>query len=125
MELLERDPFDLVILDVILPRREGTLLLRRTRPRSPVAGVHLDIWACRARVGDRVVDLTPRELALEPLMRHPGAGAQPGRDPRWCLGTLDRAGTIVVNVCIKSVRRKRGADAIESSRGVGYRFRAG
>jgi len=179
--LIEHHQFDLVILDLALPGREGTDLLRYLRARGQplpvivltgrsdlrdaaaclnvgaddyltkpfrfdellarvrarmrpdpvpepsviaVAGVRLDISARRAGVGDRIVDLTAREFALlEFLMRNPGQVLSRTEILQRVWGRSIEPGSNVVNVYINSLRRKLGATAIESIRGIGYRFR--
>jgi DNA-binding response OmpR family regulator len=180
VQQVEHDEFDLLILDIALPGREGLHALSRLRssgnpiavivltgrpdlrdaaacldvgaddyvtkpfhfdellarvrarmrpPSTPDravldgAGVHLDVAACRAVVEDRTIDLTARELALlELLMRHPGQVFSPAEilDSVW-KGWIE-PGSNVINV-YNNLRRKLCTDAIESLRGVGYRFR--
>jgi DNA-binding response OmpR family regulator len=175
------DEFDLLILDMGLPEREGFLVLRELRARGkkiPIlvltgrrehdvvmcleagaddymtkpfhfdellarvqtrlrktgteqphvlsAGdVRLDLKTRRATVGDRTVDLTTREfLLLETLLRHAGQVLSREQLLSHVWGYFFEPTTNVVNVYISSLRKKLGADVIESVRGVGYRLRS-
>jgi two-component system, OmpR family, copper resistance phosphate regulon response regulator CusR len=174
------DSFDLLILDMGLPGREGFQVLQELRARGktlPVlvltgrserdvvacleagaddymrkpfdfeellarvrirlrssrraaapnvltaGGVKLDVRSRRATVGERTVALTAREFALlEMLVRHAGQilsrrqllshGWGPSFDPS----------SNVVDVGINSLRKKLGADVVETVRGAGYRL---
>jgi DNA-binding response OmpR family regulator len=174
------DSFDLLILDMGLPGREGFQVLQELRARGktlPVlvltgrserdvvacleagaddymrkpfdfeellarvrirlrssrraaapnvltaGGVKLDVRSRRATVGERTVALTAREFALlEMLLRHAGQilsrrqllshGWGPSFDPS----------SNVVDVGINSLRKKLGADIVETVRGAGYRL---
>jgi DNA-binding response OmpR family regulator len=90
-----------------------------------VAGeVQLDLLGRRARVADRVVDLTAREFALlELLMRHAGQVLTRDQIGSHVWGYDEEPGNNVINVHIAALRRKLGVDAIDSVRGVGYRLR--
>jgi two-component system, OmpR family, copper resistance phosphate regulon response regulator CusR len=77
----------------------------------------LDLRTRRARVGDREIDLTAREFALlEVLLRHPGQVLSREQ-------LLSRVwGYDIVDVYIGYLRRKLGADAITTVRGMGFRL---
>lgn len=173
--------FDLVVLDLGLPERDGLRVLRelrsaghtvpvvvltglserdavtclesgaddymrkpfhfdellarvRSRLRTTSSGtgsatvaagdVQLDLRSRRAWVHGRGVDLTSREFALlETFLRHPDQVL--GRDQLlsqvW--GYAVDPGTNVVNVYVNALRKKLGADVIETVRGVGYRLK--
>jgi DNA-binding response OmpR family regulator len=175
------DGFDLLILDMALPGREGFRVLQRIRaegrrlpvvvltgrpdlrdavqslddgaddymtkpfrfeellarirarlrtPRTAevaildVAGVRLEVLARRAVVGGRVIELTAREFALlELLMRHHDQVLTRSQILSHVWGYSDEPGTNVVNVYIAALRKKLGADVIESVRGIGYCMR--
>ena len=88
-ELLERDPPDLVVLDVMLPGMDGLELCRWIRSRSELPVILL---TARGEEADRIVGLelgaddyvtkpfSPRELAarVRSVLRRVGAAA-PGR----------------------------------------------
>jgi two-component system copper resistance phosphate regulon response regulator CusR len=104
---------------------------RLRAPRTPevtvlsVGDVKLDVLGRRATVGDRRIDLTAREFALlQMLMRHPGQVLTRAQILSHVWGYDAEPGTNIVNVYIGSLRRKLGERAIESVRGVGYRFRS-
>lgn len=78
----------------------------------------------RAEVGSRAVDLTSREFALlETFMRHPGHVLTRERLLSRVWGYSFDPGTNVVNVYVNALRKKLGADIIQTVRGVGYRLR--
>jgi DNA-binding response OmpR family regulator len=105
----------------------------RARLRTPtsnigtvlvVGRVRLDITTRRANVGDREVNLTTKEYGLaETLMRHPGQvlSQQQLLDRVWGW-QFESGASNVVEVCVRSLRRKLGDQVIETVRGAGYRF---
>jgi DNA-binding response OmpR family regulator len=118
-----RKPFD---FDELLARIRIRLRTQR-RDATPnvltAGGVKLDLRSRRATVGSQTVALTTREFALlEMLVRHAGQilsrkqllshGWGPSFDPT----------SNVVDVGINSLRKKLGADVIETIRGAGYRL---
>lgn len=116
------------------PFRFDELLARvRARLRDPgrpderfleAGGVQLDLRARTATVGGKEVALSAREFALaEALMA--GAGTVLSREQllsRVWGYDFDGASN-VVDVYVRYLRRKLGDDAVETVRGVGYRFR--
>jgi len=174
------DEFDLMILDMGLPGREGfhvlqelrargntlpVLVLTGRRERDAVAcleagaddymkkpfhfeellarvqarlrspgteqlhvlgagNVRLDLTTRRATVGERTVDLTAREFALlETLLRHRDQVLSRQQLLSHVWGYSFDPTTNLVNVYVNSLRKKLGAEVIETVRGVGYRFR--
>jgi len=116
------------------PFRFDELLARvRARLREPgrpepttidAGGVRLDLRARTAQVDGREVPLSAREFALaEVLMSN--AGNVLGREQLlsrvW--GYDFDGGSNVVEVYVRYLRRKLGAEVIETVRGAGYRFR--
>jgi DNA-binding response OmpR family regulator len=107
----------------------------RARLRTPAGAgrtvlscgdVTLDLDRRRARVRDRTVELTAREFALlETFMRHPGHVLSQAQllDQVWGYSHDPRSN--VVEVYVRSLRRKLGREAIETVRGLGYRLREG
>ncbi len=88
------------------------------------AGVRLDLRTRRATVGGRDVDLSAREFALaEIFMRNRGnvLSREQLLDQVW--GFDFDPGSNVVDVYVGYLRRKLGADTVETVRGMGYRFR--
>ncbi|WP_336922235.1 response regulator transcription factor [Aquipuribacter sp. SD81] len=120
---------------VVKPFSFSELLARvRARLRQPtqttstvlVAGdLELDVLARRARTGGREVELSTREFALlEVLMRNPGhVLSRPQLLDRVWGYDFDGASN-VVEVYVGHLRRKLGADRIETVRGAGYRLEA-
>jgi DNA-binding response OmpR family regulator len=174
------DEFDLMILDMGLPGREGFHVLQelrargktlpvlvltgrrerdavscleagaddymkkpfafeellarvRTRLRGPgmeqpqvlsAGEVRLDVKTRRATVRELTVDLTAREFALlETFVRHADQVLSREQLLSHVWGFDFDPTTNLVNVYVNSLRKKLGADVIETVRGVGYRFR--
>jgi two-component system copper resistance phosphate regulon response regulator CusR len=88
--------------------------------------VSLDLRTRRARVGDRVVELTAREFALaETFLRHPDQVLSREQLLSHVWGFDFDPGSNVVDVYVRYLRKKLGGDVIETVRGMGYRLRAG
>jgi DNA-binding response OmpR family regulator len=86
-------------------------------------GVELDLRTRHARVDGETVELTAREFALlETLMRHPGQVLTREQLLSHVWGYQYDPGSNVVDVYVGYLRRKLGEDAIETSRGMGYRM---
>jgi DNA-binding response OmpR family regulator len=88
-------------------------------------GVRLDLRTRRATVGGKAVDLSAREFTLaEIFMRHPGQvlSREQLLDHVW--GLDFDPGSNVVDVYVGYLRKKFGASAIATVRGMGYRFNA-
>jgi DNA-binding response OmpR family regulator len=88
-------------------------------------GVHLDLRTRRATVDGKEVDLSAREFMLaEIFMLNPGQvlSREQLLDHVW--GLDFDPGSNVVDVYVGYLRKKFGADAIATVRGMGYRFRA-
>ncbi|GAA0715739.1 response regulator transcription factor [Dactylosporangium roseum] len=95
-----------------------------TEPTRLSAGdLTLDLRTRSVRAGDRVVELSAREFALaEALVRHAGQILSRGQLLSYVWGLDFDPGSNVVDVYIRYLRRKLGADRIETVRGVGYRL---
>ncbi|MEV4572833.1 response regulator transcription factor [Nonomuraea jabiensis] len=107
------------------------LRLRLRADRSPevtvlrVSDLSLDLRTRRAYVGDRAVDLSTREFALaEIFCRHPDQVLTREQLLSHVWGFDFDPGSNVVDVYVRYLRRKIGADRIETVRGTGYRMRA-
>jgi DNA-binding response OmpR family regulator len=112
-------------------------LLARVRTRLRKAGteehyileagaVRLDLKTRRATVGDKTVDLTAREFSLlEALLRHADQVLSREQLLSQVWGYFFDPSTNLVNVYVNSLRKKLGADVIQTVRGVGYRLRGG
>jgi len=120
---------------VTKPFRFEELLARiRARLRDDVTteptvleagGVTLDLRTRRARVGGRWAELTAREFALaETFLRHPDQVLSREQLLSHVWGYDFEPDSNVVEVYVRYLRRKLGADSIETVRGMGYRFRA-
>ena len=85
----------------------------------------LDLRTRRAARGDRAIELTAREFALlETLLRHPDQVLSREQLLSHVWGYDFDPGSNVVDVYIRYLRRKLGADVIETVRGMGYRLTA-
>ncbi|MFF7488191.1 response regulator transcription factor [Streptomyces luteogriseus] len=173
--------FDLVVLDIGLPGRDGFTVLRELREarvsvpvivltardsvRDTVAGLEggaddwmtkpfrfeellarvrlrlrtaarapevtvlrsgslsLDLRTRRARSGERTVDLTAREFVLlELFLRHPGQVLSREQILSHVWGYDFDPGSNIVDVYVRTLRRKLGAERVETVRGMGYRL---
>jgi two-component system copper resistance phosphate regulon response regulator CusR len=181
LELARQGGFDLVVLDIGLPGRDGFTvlrLLREERVRTPVIiltardtvgdtvagleggaddymtkpfrfeellarvrlrlragesapeisvlvtdGVSLDLRTRRAKVNGHTVDLTAREFVLlELFLRHPGQVLSREQILSHVWGYDFDPGSNVVDVYVRALRKKLGADCIGTVRGMGYRL---
>lgn len=87
------------------------------------AGITLDLRTRRARVGGRDVDLSAREFALaEAFLRNPGQVLSREQLLSRVWGYDFDPGSNVVDVYVRYLRQKLGADRIETVRGMGYRL---
>jgi DNA-binding response OmpR family regulator len=87
-------------------------------------GLSLDLRSRQAEVDGRRLDLSAREFALaETFMRAPGRvlSREQLLDRVW--GYDHDPGSNVVDVYVGYLRRKLGADRLETVRGMGYRLR--
>ncbi|MFC7816220.1 response regulator transcription factor [Streptomyces sp. NPDC057376] len=175
--------FDLVVLDIGLPGRDGFTVLRELREsrvttpvivltardsvRDTVAGLEggaddwmtkpfrfeellarvrlrlrtaarapevtvlksgalsLDLRTRRARAGERTVDLTAREFVLlELFLRHPGQVLSREQILSHVWGYDFDPGSNIVDVYVRALRKKLGAQQVETVRGMGYRLPA-
>jgi two-component system, OmpR family, response regulator len=105
--------------------------LRLTTERTPEltllrhGGLQLDLRTRRAHVGGRTVDLSAREFALaETFLRHPGQVLSREQLLSRVWGYDFDPGSNVVDVYVRYLRRKLGADRIATVRGMGYRLDA-
>jgi DNA-binding response OmpR family regulator len=90
-----------------------------------VSDLALDLRTRRAYVGERSVDLSTREFALaEVFCRHPDQVLTREQLLSHVWGFDFDPGSNVVDVYVRYLRRKIGADRIETVRGTGYRLRA-
>ena len=86
-------------------------------------GLHLDLRTRRARVGDETVDLSAREFALvETFLRHPGQVLSREQVLSHVWGYDFDPGSNVVDVYVRYLRRKLGAERFVTLRGMGYRL---
>jgi DNA-binding response OmpR family regulator len=85
--------------------------------------ITLDLRTRRAALDDKVVELTAREFALlETLLRHAGQVMSREQLLSHVWGYDFDPGSNVVDVYVRYLRRKLGADLIETVRGMGYRL---
>jgi DNA-binding response OmpR family regulator len=103
------------------------LRLRADRSDEPTVltrgDLSLDLRTRRALVGGRSVDLSAREFALaETFLRNPGHVLSREQLLSRVWGYDFDPGSNVVDVYVRYLRRKLGADRIETVRGMGYRL---
>lgn len=86
-------------------------------------GLALDLRTRRASVGSRTIDLTAREFLLtEVFLRNPGQVLSREQLLSLVWGYDFDPGSNVVDVYVRYLRRKLGADRIGTVRGMGYRL---
>ncbi|EDX85908.1 response regulator receiver domain protein [Synechococcus sp. PCC 7335] len=88
------------------------------------SNVSLDLLTRRVQVSGEIVDLPAREFTLaETFFRHPGQvlSREQLLDRVW--GYDYSPGSNIVDVYVGYLRKKLGADLIETVRGIGYRLR--
>lgn len=105
------------------------LWLGTQRPTGPTTLTYgdllLDLRTRRAHVGDYAVDLSARECKLaETFLRHPGQVLSREQLLRQVWGEHYEAGSNVVDVYVRYLRRKLGANRLVTLRGLGYRLEA-
>ncbi|BBX17313.1 DNA-binding response regulator [Mycolicibacterium duvalii] len=111
----------------LLSRVRRHLAAARPRPVTELkyGTLRLDLRTRRAHVGDYVVDLSARECALaETFLRHPGQVLTREQLLRLVWGHNQEAGSNVVDVYVRYLRRKLGAHRFVTLRGLGYRLEA-
>ncbi|ABM13203.1 response regulator transcription factor [Mycolicibacterium vanbaalenii] len=83
----------------------------------------LDLRTRRAHVGDYAVDLSARECKLaETFLRHPGQVLSREQLLNQVWGRDHETGSNVVDVYVRYLRRKLGANRFATLRGMGYRL---
>lgn len=89
-----------------------------------VGDIELDLRTRRVTVGDTSHDLSAREFALaEVLLRHPDQVLSREQLLSQVWGFDFDPGSNVVDVYVRYLRKKFGAERIETVRGMGYRLR--
>jgi len=87
--------------------------------------LELDLRTRRIRVGGRDADLSAREFALtEEFLRHPEQVLSREQLLSRVWGMDFDPGSNVVDVYVRYLRKKIGADRLETVRGMGYRLTA-
>jgi two-component system, OmpR family, copper resistance phosphate regulon response regulator CusR len=115
--------------DELLARVRLRLRGDRAAPEVTVlehGGLSLDLRTRRASVDGKVVDLSAREFALtEMFLRNPGQVLSREQLLSHVWGYDFDPGSNVVDVYVRYLRRKLGADRIQTVRGMGYRLAGG
>lgn len=103
----------------LAPERTGELVV------LSCGGLQLDLRTRQALVAGRTVDLSAREFALaETFMRHPGQVLSREQLLSRVWGYDYDPGSNVVDVYVRYLRRKLGAERFVTLRGMGYRLDA-
>jgi DNA-binding response OmpR family regulator len=107
--------------------RVRTRLAKRARAAEPnvlkAGNLTLDLRSRRAAVGEQSAALTAREFRLlETLLRHPGQILSRRQLLADSWDSLETDSN-VVDACVYTLRKKLGADVIETVRDAGYRLR--
>ena len=111
--------------DELLARVRLRLTNERTAELTVLScgGLYLDLRTRRARIGDQTVDLSTREFALtETFLRHPGQVLSREQLLSHVWGYDFDPGSNIVDVYLRYLRRKLGADRFTTVRGMGYRL---
>jgi DNA-binding response OmpR family regulator len=109
----------------LLARVRARLRDTGTAERTVLAAgaITLDLRTRRATVGETTVTVTAREFTmLETFMRHPDQVLTREQLLSHVWGYDHDPGSNVVDVYVRHLRRKLGAEAIETVRGMGYRL---
>lgn len=86
--------------------------------------ISLDLHSRKVRAGEKESDLSAREFVLlETFLRHPGHVLSREQLLSHVWGYDFDPGSNVVDVYIRYLRKKIGAESIETVRGMGYRLR--
>ena len=113
--------FDELLARVRVRLREGGATAATTLRHGDLS---LDVLTRRATIGARIVDLSAREFALaEEFLRHPDQVLSREQLLSRVWGYDFDPGSNVVDVYVRYLRGKFGADRIETVRGMGYRLR--
>lgn len=101
---------------------------REEEPASTVltsGDISLDLHSRKVTVGGKERDLSAREFVLlETFLRHPGHVLSREQLLSHVWGYDFDPGSNVVDVYVRYLRKKIGAESIETVRGMGYRLRA-
>lgn len=112
-------------VEELLARVRLRLATERTAEPTVLAhgGLALDLRTRRAHVDGRTVDLSAREFALaETFLRHPGQVLTREQLLSHVWGHDFDPGSNAVDVHVRCLRRKLGAERIATVRGMGYRL---
>jgi DNA-binding response OmpR family regulator len=103
--------------------RRSTLPDAKAQDTLEVGQLHIDRSARRARVGEQELSLSPKEFDLLALFAaNPGIALTRARIMQDVWETSWLGSTKTLDTHVLGLRRKLGADAIATLRGVGYRF---
>jgi DNA-binding response OmpR family regulator len=113
--------FDELLARVRLRLRDAGQLSATTLEHGELS---LDLRTRRVTIGERTVDLSAREFALaEEFLRHPTQVLSREQLLSRVWGFDFDPGSNVVDVYVRYLRGKFGAEHIETVRGMGYRLR--
>lgn len=117
--------FGELLARIRLRLKDSTPVAESSDGQLVVGDVSLDLRSRQVHVGGKVADLSSREFVLlETFMRHPGHVLSREQLLSNVWGYDFDPGSNVVDVYVRYLRRKIGADSIETVRGMGYRMRS-
>lgn len=117
--------FGELLARIRLRLKDSTAVAESSDGQLVVGDVSLDLRSRQVHVGGKVADLSSREFVLlETFMRHPGHVLSREQLLSNVWGYDFDPGSNVVDVYVRYLRRKIGADSIETVRGMGYRMRS-
>jgi two-component system, OmpR family, copper resistance phosphate regulon response regulator CusR len=117
-------PFHFEELLARVQRRLRTPARTVDTPVLSHGGIGLDLQTRRLHCDGRTSDLTAREFALMQLfLTHPGQVLSREQLLSRVWGYAYEPGSNIVETYVRYLRRKLGADRIETVRGMGYRLR--
>ena len=95
-----------------------------TRAAEPSEGLEIDVLGHQVSLHGRPVPLTVREFALlDYLYQRRGVVVTRGELLRDVWGERYAGGARTIDIHIRRLRAKLGADWVETTRGIGYKFR--
>jgi DNA-binding response OmpR family regulator len=113
--------FQELLARIRLRLRESSIAPEKEEQILQVGNIRLNLHTHQVFIDDRIVELPAREFTLlETLMKNPGFALGRDRLLKEVWGYDYDPGTNVVDVYVGYLRKKLGANSIETIRGIGY-----